>query len=132
MLNELCKSVKEVLTYTFKSMRNAIWQIWGTFTLGVDRDPANTKQLFPRQRWTVGLLLWLTGHSESIGYSGNNCAPLLMPAPLKLTSTDAQCITICCKDSTLKILVVPPAINVPKQDIQWAEANSSGWGRRKW
>ncbi len=77
----VCKSVKEVLTYNFKD-RNSMAD-WGNL-LGIIRDREYEAVISLGQRWSVGLLLWLTGIPQRVGYSGNNNGLFLTnPVPLK-------------------------------------------------
>merc|ERR1712020_837598 len=55
---QVCKSVRDVLTYDFKDANSLA--DWGNL-LGIMRDREYEAVISLGQRWTVGLLLWLTG-----------------------------------------------------------------------
>ncbi|XZN94021.1 MAG: glycosyltransferase family 9 protein [Microcoleus sp.] len=122
----VCKSVKEVLTYNFKD-RNAMAD-WGNL-LGVIRDREYEAVISLGQRWTVGLLLWLTGIPQRVGYAGsNNSLFLTNPVPLKTEQYAASMYHDLLQGFNIKNPCPAIAINVPKQDIQWAEAQQQQLG----
>lgn len=122
----VCKSVKEVLTYNFKD-RNAMAD-WGNL-LGVIRDREYEAVISLGQRWTVGLLLWLTGIPKRVGYAGsNNSLFLTNPVPLKTQQYAASMYHDLLQGFNIKNPCPAIAINVPKQDIQWAEAQQQKLG----
>lgn len=122
----VCKSVKEVLTYNFKD-RNAMAD-WGNL-LGVIRDREYEAVISLGQRWTVGLLLWLTGIPQRVGYAGsNNSLFLTNPVPLKTQQYAASMYHDLLQGFNIKNPCPAIAINVPKQDIQWAEAQQQKLG----
>jgi len=122
----VCKSVKEVLTYNFKD-RNAMAD-WGNL-LGVIRDREYEAVISLGQRWTVGLLLWLTGIPQRVGYSGTNGARFLTAAvPLKTEQYAASMYHDLLQGFNITNPCPAIAINVPKQDIQWAEAEQQRLG----
>jgi len=122
----VCKSVKEVLTYNFKD-RNAMAD-WGNL-LGVIRDREYEAVISLGQRWSVGLLLWLTGIPQRVGYSGNNNGLFLTnPVPLKKEQYAAPMYHDLLQGFKIKNPCPALAINVPKMDIQWAEAEQQRLG----
>ena len=122
----VCKSVKEVLTYNFKD-RNAMADLGNL--LGVIRDREYDAVISLGQRLTVGLLLWLTGIPQRVGYSGTNGARFLTAAvPLKTEQYAASMYHDLLQGFNIKNACGPIAINVPKQDIQWAEAEQQRLG----
>ena len=122
----VCKSVKEVLTYNFKD-RNAMAD-WGNL-LGVIRDREYEGVISLGQRWSVGLLLWLTGIPKRVGYAGsNNTLFLTNPVPLKTEQYAAEMYHDLLQGFNIKNACPPVAINVPKMDIQWAEAEQQRLG----
>ena len=121
----VCKSVHNVIRYDFKD-RNSPAD-WGNL-LGVIRDREYDVALSLGQTWLVGLLLWLTGIPQRIGYSGGGSIFLTNPVPLNKDQYAA-----CMYHDLLKGLnIITPcgelAINVPKQDILWAEAEQKRLG----
>ncbi|MFM9264108.1 glycosyltransferase family 9 protein [Tychonema sp. BBK16] len=122
----VCKSVKEVLTYNFKD-RNSMAD-WGNL-LGVIRDREYEAVVSLGQRWSVGLLLWLTGIPKRVGYVGSNNTVFLTDAvPLKTEQYAAEMYHDLLQGFDIKNACPPVAINVPKQDIQWAEAEQQRLG----
>ena len=122
----VCKSVKEVLTYNFKD-RNSMAD-WGNL-LGVIRDREYEAVISLGQRWSVGLLLWLTGIPKRVGYVGsNNTLFLTNPVPLKNEQYAAEMYHDLLQGFDINNASPPVAINVPKQDIQWAEAEQQRLG----
>ncbi len=122
----VCKSVKEVLTYNFKD-RNAMAD-WGNL-LGVIRDREYEAVISLGQRWSVGLLLWLTGIPQRVGYAGsNNGLFLTNPVPLKTQQYAASMYHDLLQGFNIKNPCPAIAINVPKQDIQWAESQQQKLG----
>ena len=122
----VCKSVKEVLTYNFKD-RNAMAD-WGNL-LGVIRDREYEAVVSLGQRWSVGLLLWLTGIPKRVGYVGSNNTLFLTDAvPLKTEQYAAEMYHDLLQGFDIKNASPPVAINVPKMDIQWAEAEQQRLG----
>ena len=115
----VCKSVQDVLAYDFKDANSLA--DWGNL-LGIMRDREYEAVISLGQRWTVGLLLWLTGIPQRVGYAGNGAIFLTNPIPLKPEQYAAQMY----HDLLPGIDVVTPfpglSINVPKADIDWAEA----------
>lgn len=122
----VCKSVKEVLTYDFKG-RNAAAD-WGNL-LGVIRDREYEAVISLGQRLSVGVLLWLTGIPKRVGYSGSSGARFLTdPVPLKTDQYAAQMYHDLVQGFGIKNPCPAVAINVPKQDIQWAESEQQRLG----
>ncbi|MEM1169921.1 MAG: glycosyltransferase family 9 protein [Cyanobacteria bacterium P01_H01_bin.35] len=115
----VCKSIQNVLTYDFKDANSLA--DWGNL-LGIMRDREYEVVISLGQRWTVGLLLWLTGIPKRIGYAGNGKIFLTDPIPLKTEQYAAQMY----HDLLQGMKIVTPfkgiSINVPKTDIDEAEA----------
>lgn len=122
----VCKSVKEVLVYNFKD-RNAMAD-WANL-LGLVRDREYDAVISLGQRWSVGLLLWLTGIQKRVGYAGSRGAAFLSdPVPLKTEQYAAQMYHDLLQGFGISKPCPPLAINVPKQDIEWAEAEQQRLG----
>ncbi|MGB3512881.1 MAG: glycosyltransferase family 9 protein [Microcoleaceae cyanobacterium] len=121
----VCKSVQDVLTYDFKDANSLA--DWGNL-LGIMRDREYEAVISLGQRWTVGLLLWLTGIPKRVGYAGNGGIFLTDPIPLKTEQYAAQMY----HDLLQGMDSVTPfrgiSINVPKADIDWAEAEQKRLG----
>ncbi len=122
----VCKSVSEVLTYDFKD-RNSLAD-WGNF-LGIVREREFDVVLSLGQRWTVGLLLWLTGIPKRVGYAGSSGAAFLTNAvPLKTEQYAAEMYHDLLQGLGISLPFKGLAINVPKSDIDWAEAQQQQLG----
>ena len=121
----VCKSVRDVLTYDFKDANSLA--DWGNL-LGIMRDREYEVVISLGQRWTVGLLLWLTGIPKRIGYAGNGKIFLTDPIPLKTEQYAAQMY----HDLLQGMKIVTPfkgiSINVLKTDIDQAEAEQQRLG----
>lgn len=121
----VCKSVSDVIRFDFKD-RNSLAD-WGNI-LGVIRDREYDIALCAGQTWSVGPLLWLTGITPRIGFSGNGKMYFTNTVPLK-TEQYAPCMY---HDLLQGLGITSPCpevkINVPKQDIQWAEAEQKRLG----
>ncbi|MGB3533665.1 MAG: glycosyltransferase family 9 protein [Microcoleaceae cyanobacterium] len=122
----VCKSVTEVIPYDFKN-QNSLAD-WGNF-LGVVRDREFEVVLSLGQRWTVGLLLWLTGIPKRIGYAGSSGEFFLSDAvPLKKEQYAARMYHDLLQGMGIATPCPEPAINVPKSDIDWAETEQERLG----
>ncbi|MGC9524290.1 MAG: glycosyltransferase family 9 protein [Limnospira sp.] len=122
----VCKSVSEVIPYDFKG-KNSLAD-WGNF-IGIVRDREYDVVLSLGQRWTVGLLLWLTGIPNRVGYAGSSGEMFLTDAvPLKAEQYAAQMY----HDLLQGLDIITPfaglAINVPKSDLAWADREQERLG----
>lgn len=122
----VCKSVEEVLTFDFKD-RNGLADFGNL--LGIIRDREYDVALSLGRRWSVGLLLWMSGIPIRIGYGANTGKWFFTnTVPLK-TEQYAACmyhdllqgfgITSPCPDL---------AISVPKSDIDWVQSEQQRLG----
>jgi ADP-heptose:LPS heptosyltransferase len=116
----LCKSVDEVLTFDFKD-RNGPADFGNL--LGIVRDREYDAALALGRRWSVGLLLWMSGIPLRIGYDAS-AAKLFQtnPVPLKTEQYAACMYHDLLKGFGINSPCPEVAVSVPKQDIQWAEA----------
>ncbi|ERT08702.1 glycosyltransferase 9 family protein [Lyngbya aestuarii BL J] len=122
----VCKSVSEVLAYDFKD-RNSLAD-WGNF-LGIVREREFDLVLSLGQRWTVGLLLWLTGIPQRVGYAGSAGEMFLTQSvPLKTEQYAAEMYHDLLQGLDLSLPFSGLAINVPKSDISWAETTQQQLG----
>lgn len=121
----VCKSVSDVIVYDFKD-RNSPAD-WGNL-LGVIRDREYDVALSLGQTWLVGLLLWLTGITQRIGYAGGSSIFLTNPVPLKQEQYAASMFHDLLQGLGINSPCPQLSINVPKQDIQWAEAEQKRLG----
>ncbi len=121
----VCKSVRDVLTYDFKDANSLA--DWGNL-LGIMRDREYEAVISLGQRWTVGLLLWLTGIPKRVGYAGNGAIFLSDPIPLKTEQYAAQMYHDLLQGIDIRTPFKGISINVPKADIDWAEAEQQSLG----
>ncbi len=113
------KSVSEVIAYDFKS-RNSLAD-WANL-LGIIRDSEYDVVLSLGQRWSVGFLLWLTGIPTRVGYSGSAGYGFLTNSVSLNTN---QYAAFMYHDLLQGLGINKPcpelSLNVPKQDLDWAE-----------
>ncbi|MEB3343012.1 glycosyltransferase family 9 protein [Okeania sp.] len=119
------QSVRDVLTYDFKDANSLA--DWGNL-LGIMRDREYEAVISLGQRWTVGLLLWLTGIPKRVGYGGNGSIFLSDPIPLKTEQYAAQMYHDLLQGMKITTPFPGISINVPKMDIEWAEAEQQRLG----
>lgn len=122
----VCKSVSDTLSFDFKD-RNSLADLGNL--LGTIRDREYDVAVSLGKTWAVGLLLWMTGISKRIGYGASSGKLFLTnPVPLK-TEQYAACMY---HDLLQGLGINTPcpdlAIAVPKQDIDWAEAEQKRLG----
>ncbi len=121
----VCKSVRDVLTYDFKDANSLA--DWGNL-LGIMRDREYEAVISLGQRWTVGLLLWLTGIPKRVGYAGNGAIFLSDPIPLKTEQYAAQMYHDLLQGMNISTPFKGISINVLKTDIDEAEAEQQRLG----
>ena len=116
----ICKSVRDTVAFDFKS-RNSLAD-WGNL-LGVIRDREYQLALSFDDRWSTGLLLWLSGIPTRVGASDG-------PSDLYMTSSvvlDSEKQSMAKRYySVLKSLSITtpyqdPIVNIPAKDLEWAE-----------
>ncbi len=122
---QVCKSVRDVLSYDFKDANSLA--DWGNL-LGIMRDREYEAVISLGQRWTVGLLLWLTGIPKRVGYAGNGAIFLSDPIPLKTQQYAAQMYHDLLQGMNINTTFKGISINVLKTDIDWAEAEQQRLG----
>lgn len=121
----VCKSVKDVFAYDFTD-RNSLAD-WGNI-LGTIRDREYDIAISLGQTWLTGLLLWLTGIAERIGYRGQGQLFLTTSVPKKSEQYAAAMYHDLLQGLSITSACPPVEVNVPKQDIQWAEAEQKRLG----
>lgn len=114
----VCSQVHEVLTFDYKD-RNGLADYLNL--LGIIRDREYDVAITLGQNWAVGFLLWLNGIPTRVGYKSNNSWFINNPVPLKIEQYAAYMY----HDLVLGLNIQNPCpevkINVPKEDIDWAE-----------
>ncbi len=119
------KSVNDILAFDFKD-RNSLAD-WGNL-VGTIRDREYDVAIALGQSWLVGLLLWLTGIPTRVGYRGKGSTFLTNLVVLN-TGQYAACVY---HDLLQGLNIKSPcpelSVNVPKQDIDWANAEQQRLG----
>ncbi len=124
----VCQSVNDVIGYDFKS-RNGLAD-WANL-LGIIREREYEVVLSLGQRWTVGLLLWLTGIPIRIGYGKSGDSRFLTNSvPLKPNQYAAWMYHDLLQGLGINHPCPELALNVPKSDLDWAEAEQKKLGIR--
>jgi len=118
-------SVHDVFLYDF-SDQNSLAD-WGNI-LGIIRDREYDIAISVLQTWSVDLLLWLTGIPQRIGYSGNGKIFLTNSVNAKTKQYAAYMYHDLLQGLGITTPCPPLEINVPKQDILWAEAEQKRLG----
>ncbi|MBD2440306.1 glycosyltransferase family 9 protein [Nostoc sp. FACHB-110] len=125
------KSVHEVLTFDFKD-RNSLAD-WGNL-VGSIRDREYDIAISFGQSWLVGLMLWLTGIPQRIGFEGKGANFLTNTVPFNSSQYVAAAFHDLLKPLGIKTPCPELAVNVPKPDIEWSQyeqkrlgANDTGY-----
>jgi ADP-heptose:LPS heptosyltransferase len=120
------KSVTDVIPFDFKASNSPA--DWANL-LGILRDRYYDVALSLGRRWTVGLLLWLTGIPVRVGYGGSAATFLLTnPVPLKQEQYAAFMYHDLLKGLGILTPGAPPTIAIPKKDLDWGEAEQKRLG----
>jgi ADP-heptose:LPS heptosyltransferase len=119
-------SVDEVLTFDFKD-RNGLADFGNL--LGIIRDREYDAALALGRRWSVGLLLWMSGVPIRIGYDANPGKWFFTNSvPLKTEQYAADMYHDLLQGFGINSPCPEPALSVPKQDIEWAETEQKRLG----
>ncbi|MFB2935210.1 glycosyltransferase family 9 protein [Aerosakkonemataceae cyanobacterium BLCC-F154] len=121
----VCKSVNDVFAYDFTD-RNSLAD-WGNI-LGTIRDREYDIAISLNQTWLAGLLIWLTGIPKRIGYRGQGQLFLTDSIPKKSEQYTAAMYHDLLQGLSITSACPEVAVNVPKQDIQWVEAEQKRLG----
>jgi ADP-heptose:LPS heptosyltransferase len=120
------KSVDKVIPFDFKDANGPA--DWGNL-LGIVRDREYDAVMSLGRRLSVGFLLWLTGIPVRIGYAaGAGKIFLSNPIALNLDQYAACMFHDLLQGLGIKDPCPDVAINVPKTDIDWAEAEQQRLG----
>jgi ADP-heptose:LPS heptosyltransferase len=123
---QVCKSVNEVIPFDFKE-RNTPAD-WANL-LGIVRDRDYAVSLSLGRRWTVALLLWLTGTPVRIGYAGSAATALLTnPVPLKAEQYAAHLYHDLLQGLGMNRPCPDLSITLQKRDLDWAETEKERLG----
>jgi ADP-heptose:LPS heptosyltransferase len=122
----ISKSVNKVIPFDFKDTNGPA--DWGNL-LGVIRDREYDAAMSLGRRFGVKILLWLTGIPQRIGYAAGGGKFLLTnPVDLDLNQYAGSMYHDLVKGLGLEGSCPPLAVNVPKADIAWAEAEQEKLG----
>jgi ADP-heptose:LPS heptosyltransferase len=116
---QVCPSVHEVLVFDYKD-RNGLADYLNL--LGIIRDREYDIAITVSQRWTVELLLWLNGIPGRVGYKTKTSWFLTEAVPLKSEQYVAYRYHDLLQGFGITAPCPPLKINVPPEDIAWAEA----------
>jgi ADP-heptose:LPS heptosyltransferase len=123
---QVSKSVQNVIQYDFKG-RNSLAEFGNL--LGNLRDRQYDIVLSLGQRWFVGFLLWLTGISTRVGFSGGGGDFFLTnPVPLKKDQYAAQMYHDLLKGLEINSPCPEIAVTVSAKSLDWAEAERQRLG----
>jgi ADP-heptose:LPS heptosyltransferase len=124
----ISKSVNDVITFDYKDRSSPA--DWANL-LGVIRDRYYDAALSLRQSWGTGLLLWLTGVPNRIGYdssAGKYFLTYTIPDPTASEQYKAQTDFNLLQGVGIKADCPALSIKVPKGDIDWADAERNRLG----
>lgn len=121
----VCKSVANLLRFDFRN-RNSLTE-WVDL-IGNIRDREYNVAISLGQHWFVGLLLWLTGVPVRVGYQSSADLFLTNTVPLKTEQYTAAMYHDLLQGLGITSPCPELSINVPKTDIDWAEAEQRRLG----
>lgn len=123
----VCKSVRETVIFDFKG-RNSLAD-WGNL-LGVIRDREYDIALSFDDRWSTGLLLWLSGIPTRLGAAGGP-SELYLTQPIAL-ETSKQSVGKryygLLKGLDIQDSYRDPTVNIPDKDLAWADGERQRLG----
>ncbi|MBE9222092.1 glycosyltransferase family 9 protein [Cyanobacterium stanieri LEGE 03274] len=115
----VCPYVKEVLVFDYKD-KNGLADYLNL--LGIIRDREYEVAVTLGRNWAVGFLLWLNGIPTRVGYQGPKSWFINNPVELKTEQYAAYMYHDLVHGLNISNPCPPLAINVPKEDIEWAES----------
>jgi ADP-heptose:LPS heptosyltransferase len=121
----VCPSVHEVLLFDYKD-RNGLADYLNL--IGMIRDREYDAALALGQRWTVGLLLWLNSINKRVGFTSGKDWFWTDTVPLNRAQYAAAMYHDLVKGFGISDPCPKPEIVVPRQDIDWAEAEQQRLG----
>jgi ADP-heptose:LPS heptosyltransferase len=114
----ICKNVNDVLIFDYRD-RSSLADYLNL--LGVIRDREYEIALTTGTPWFVELLIWLNGIPVRVGYKNNNSWLLSSSVPFKSEQYKADTYHELLTGLGINLPCPPITINVPKDDINWAE-----------
>lgn len=121
----VCQWVNDVLPFDYKD-RNSLADYLNL--LGIVRDREYDVALSLGERWTVDFLLWLNGIPKRIGYANSTSWLLSNAISLKTEQYAGYKYHDLLQGLDIHPPCPPLTINVPKPDIDWAEAEQKRLG----
>jgi ADP-heptose:LPS heptosyltransferase len=115
----VCPYVNEIFNFDYKD-RNSLADYLNL--LGVIRDREYDLAITLGRRWTVGLLLWLNGIPQRIGYQTNNSWFITNPVPLKTEQYAAYMYHDLLQGLGIKNPCPELKIRIETEDEEWAES----------
>ncbi|WP_017295586.1 glycosyltransferase family 9 protein [Geminocystis herdmanii] len=115
----VCKYVQEVLVFDFQD-RNGLADYLNL--LGMIRDREYEFAITLEENWAVAFLLWLDGIPTRLGYKNNSSWFLNNTVSKKTEQYTAWMYHDLLKGLNIHNPCPELSINVPKEDIEWAEA----------
>ena len=115
----------EVVPFDFKD-RNGPAD-WGNL-LGIIRDRECDAVMSLGRRWAVGLLLWLTGIPQRVGYAANGRMFLTNAVQLDMDQYAAYMYHDLVKGLGISVSSPDPEVELLKEDLGWAEAQKRDLG----
>ena len=114
----VCKHVHEVLVFDFQD-RNGLADYLNL--LGMIRDREYEVVITMEQNWVIGFVLWLNGIPTRIAYNDGNTLFINNVIPPKTQQYRAFVYHDLLQGLNINTPCPPLSINVPKEDIAWAE-----------
>ncbi|MEL6927415.1 MAG: glycosyltransferase family 9 protein [Cyanobacteria bacterium J06600_6] len=121
----VCKNVDDVLVFDFQD-RNSFADYLNL--LGTVRDREYDVLVSLKTSWRIKLLLWLNGIPIRVGYQDDTTLYLSNPVVRKSEQYRAEMYHDLISGLGLKASCPPITINVPKEDISWAESEQQRRG----
>ena len=115
----VCKNVDEVLVFDFQD-RNSFADYLNL--LGIMRDREYDAVISLKTTWRIKLLLWLNGIPTRVGYQDDSAWYLSQTVTRKPEQYIAEMYHDLVTGFGIKASCPPITINVPTEDINWAEA----------
>ncbi|MBV6624067.1 MAG: glycosyltransferase family 9 protein [Rivularia sp. (in: Bacteria)] len=116
---QVSQSVSEVLAFDFQD-RNSMADFGNL--IGMIRDREYDVAITSSQNWSTGLLLWLTGINTRIGFKGNSSLFFNRLVPRNEEQYAAYMYNDLLQGLGANSTYPELALNVPKPDIDWANA----------
>lgn len=121
----VCKNVDEVLVFDFQD-RNSFADYLNL--LGIMRDREYDAVISLKTTWRIKLLLWLNGIPTRVGFQDDSPLYLSNTVPWKPEQYKAEMYHDLVGGLGIQTDCPPMSINVPAEDINWAESEQQRLG----